>query len=79
MQIESPLHTVDFLDDFQKILGNKFTATTVEECIDSAGNPAGPDFFGVLTGEQRTFCTVGQICEVICQKQVEAKRDVPAD
>ncbi|XP_040887471.1 peroxisomal acyl-coenzyme A oxidase 3 [Toxotes jaculatrix] len=36
VRIESPLHTVDFLDDFHKILGSKFTATTMEECMDSA-------------------------------------------
>lgn len=35
-RIESPLHTVDFLDDYQKILESKFTATTMEECMDSA-------------------------------------------
>ncbi|KAK2900310.1 peroxisomal acyl-coenzyme A oxidase 3 isoform X1 [Channa argus] len=34
--IESPLHTVDFLDDFQKILENRFNATTMEECMNSA-------------------------------------------
>lgn len=39
VRIESPLHTVDFLDDFHKIMGNKFTATTMEECMDSAGIP----------------------------------------
>ncbi|XP_034532987.1 peroxisomal acyl-coenzyme A oxidase 3 [Notolabrus celidotus] len=33
-KIESPLHSVDFLDDYQKILQNKFTSTTVEECMD---------------------------------------------
>ncbi|XP_029382077.1 peroxisomal acyl-coenzyme A oxidase 3 isoform X3 [Echeneis naucrates] len=31
--IESPLHTVDFLDDFHKILRTTFTATTLEECM----------------------------------------------
>ncbi|XP_069034019.1 peroxisomal acyl-coenzyme A oxidase 3 [Embiotoca jacksoni] len=36
LRIESPLHTVDFLEDFQKILKSNFTATTVEECLDSA-------------------------------------------
>ncbi|XP_069374451.1 peroxisomal acyl-coenzyme A oxidase 3 isoform X2 [Paralichthys olivaceus] len=36
MRIESPFHTVDFLDDFQKILGSKFEQTTMEECMDSA-------------------------------------------
>lgn len=36
VRIESPLHTVDFLDDLHKILGSKFTATTMEECMDSA-------------------------------------------
>lgn len=39
MRIESPLHTVDFLDDFHKILESKFTATTVDQCMDSAGIP----------------------------------------
>uniref|UniRef100_A0A672YLP8 Acyl-coenzyme A oxidase n=1 Tax=Sphaeramia orbicularis TaxID=375764 RepID=A0A672YLP8_9TELE len=32
----SPLHTVDFLDDFHQILQSKFTATTLEECMDPA-------------------------------------------
>ncbi|CAK6976507.1 peroxisomal acyl-coenzyme A oxidase 3 [Scomber scombrus] len=36
VRIESPLHTVDFLDDMHKILGSKFTATTMEQCMDSA-------------------------------------------
>ncbi|XP_008286603.1 peroxisomal acyl-coenzyme A oxidase 3 [Stegastes partitus] len=35
VQIESPLHTVDFLDDYQKILDSKFAATTMEQCMDS--------------------------------------------
>ncbi|XP_053716978.1 peroxisomal acyl-coenzyme A oxidase 3 isoform X1 [Synchiropus splendidus] len=35
-RIESPLHTVDFLDDFHKIVGTKFTAKTAEECMDPA-------------------------------------------
>ncbi|XP_061921735.1 peroxisomal acyl-coenzyme A oxidase 3-like isoform X1 [Entelurus aequoreus] len=34
--IESPLHTVDFLDDFHKILANKFTAHTTDDCMDPA-------------------------------------------
>lgn len=36
VRIESPLHTVDFLDDSHKILESKFAATTVEACMDSA-------------------------------------------
>ncbi|XP_035479352.2 peroxisomal acyl-coenzyme A oxidase 3 [Scophthalmus maximus] len=36
VRIESPFHSVDFLDDFHKILGTKFSATTMEECMDSA-------------------------------------------
>uniref|UniRef100_A0A3B4XAY0 Acyl-coenzyme A oxidase n=1 Tax=Seriola lalandi dorsalis TaxID=1841481 RepID=A0A3B4XAY0_SERLL len=36
VRIESPLHTVDFLDDFRRILGTKFKATSMEECMDSA-------------------------------------------
>uniref|UniRef100_A0A7N8Y9K9 Peroxisomal acyl-coenzyme A oxidase 3 n=1 Tax=Mastacembelus armatus TaxID=205130 RepID=A0A7N8Y9K9_9TELE len=36
VQIESPLHSVDFLNDFHKILGSKFIATAMEECMDSA-------------------------------------------
>lgn len=36
VRIESPLHTVDFLDDSQKILESRFTARTMEECMDSA-------------------------------------------
>ncbi|XP_022603604.1 peroxisomal acyl-coenzyme A oxidase 3 [Seriola dumerili] len=39
VRIESPLHTVDFLDDFRRILGTKFKATSMEECMDSAGSP----------------------------------------
>ncbi|KAM9335652.1 peroxisomal acyl-coenzyme A oxidase 3 [Symphorus nematophorus] len=35
-RIESPLHTVDFLDDFHKILGSSFTATTLEQCMEAA-------------------------------------------
>uniref|UniRef100_A0AAQ5X9Q9 Acyl-coenzyme A oxidase n=1 Tax=Amphiprion ocellaris TaxID=80972 RepID=A0AAQ5X9Q9_AMPOC len=35
-RIESPLHTVDFLDDYQKILESRFTPTTMEQCMDSA-------------------------------------------
>ncbi|XP_072232772.1 peroxisomal acyl-coenzyme A oxidase 3 [Leuresthes tenuis] len=35
VRIESPLHTVDFLDDFQRILESRFTTTTLEECMDS--------------------------------------------
>nr|XP_046236273.1 peroxisomal acyl-coenzyme A oxidase 3 isoform X2 [Scatophagus argus] len=34
--IESPLHTVDFLDDLHKILESRFTATTLDQCMDSA-------------------------------------------
>lgn len=33
--IESPLHSVDFLNDFHKILESRFTASTEEECMDS--------------------------------------------
>ncbi|KAM7365948.1 hypothetical protein PAMP_015424 [Pampus punctatissimus] len=36
VRIESPLHTVDFLDNLHNILGSKFIATTMEECMDSA-------------------------------------------
>lgn len=36
VRIESPLYTVDFLDDYQKILKSKFTATTMDQCMDSA-------------------------------------------
>lgn len=35
VRIESPLHTVDFLEDFHKIMDSKFTARTMEECMDS--------------------------------------------
>uniref|UniRef100_A0A8C6TAA0 Acyl-coenzyme A oxidase n=1 Tax=Neogobius melanostomus TaxID=47308 RepID=A0A8C6TAA0_9GOBI len=35
-RIESPLHTVDFLNDFHQILESKFTASTEEACMDSA-------------------------------------------
>ncbi|KAK7910298.1 hypothetical protein WMY93_014982 [Mugilogobius chulae] len=35
-RIESPLHTVDFLDDFHHILESKFDASTEAECMDSA-------------------------------------------
>ncbi|XP_017282516.1 peroxisomal acyl-coenzyme A oxidase 3 [Kryptolebias marmoratus] len=34
VRIQSPFHTVDFLDDFQTILKSQFTARTVEECMD---------------------------------------------
>ncbi|XP_028285473.1 peroxisomal acyl-coenzyme A oxidase 3 [Parambassis ranga] len=36
LRIESPLHTVDFLDDYQKILKSRFTASTMDECMNSA-------------------------------------------
>ncbi|KAM3590940.1 uncharacterized protein V6R79_019193 [Siganus canaliculatus] len=36
VRIESPLHTVDFLEGFPKILESKFTAKTVDQCLDSA-------------------------------------------
>ncbi|XP_072315085.1 peroxisomal acyl-coenzyme A oxidase 3 [Eucyclogobius newberryi] len=35
-RIESPLHSVDFLNDFHQILETTFTASTAEECMDSA-------------------------------------------
>ncbi|XP_058481974.1 peroxisomal acyl-coenzyme A oxidase 3 [Solea solea] len=35
VRIKSPLHSVDFLDDFHKILESKFTATTIEQCMDA--------------------------------------------
>ncbi|XP_037537216.1 peroxisomal acyl-coenzyme A oxidase 3 [Nematolebias whitei] len=34
VRIESPFHTVDFLDDFQTVLESRFTARTVEDCMD---------------------------------------------
>uniref|UniRef100_A0A8C7NZ74 Acyl-coenzyme A oxidase n=1 Tax=Oncorhynchus mykiss TaxID=8022 RepID=A0A8C7NZ74_ONCMY len=36
VRIESPLESVNFLEDFDSILGTRFTATSVEECMDSA-------------------------------------------
>lgn len=33
------LHTLNFLDDFHKILGSKFTATTMDKWRNSAGVP----------------------------------------
>ncbi|XP_056884218.1 peroxisomal acyl-coenzyme A oxidase 3 isoform X2 [Takifugu flavidus] len=36
VQIESPLHSVDFLNDLQTILPSRFTPTTVDQCLDSA-------------------------------------------
>ncbi|KAJ8416463.1 hypothetical protein AAFF_G00357510 [Aldrovandia affinis] len=35
-RIESPLGSVNFLEDFNEILEHRFTAATVEECMDSA-------------------------------------------
>ncbi|KAG9346948.1 hypothetical protein JZ751_005875 [Albula glossodonta] len=35
-RIESPLGTVNFLEDFSSILQHSFTATSVEDCMDSA-------------------------------------------
>ncbi|KAG8453452.1 hypothetical protein GDO86_000181 [Hymenochirus boettgeri] len=35
VHIESPLGTVNFLNDFKAILGHKFTARSVEDCLDS--------------------------------------------
>lgn len=37
-RIESPLETVNFLDDWKIILESRFTAASVEECMDSAGS-----------------------------------------
>ncbi|KAM8899463.1 peroxisomal acyl-coenzyme A oxidase 3 isoform 1-T2 [Spinachia spinachia] len=36
VRIRSPLHTVDFLEDSLTILEGKFTARTMEQCMDSA-------------------------------------------
>ncbi|XP_057709882.1 peroxisomal acyl-coenzyme A oxidase 3 [Corythoichthys intestinalis] len=36
VRVQSPLHTVDFLDDFHKIRESRFTARTLEDCADSA-------------------------------------------
>lgn len=36
LRIESPFHTVDFLDDSREILKSRFTALTVDDCMDSA-------------------------------------------
>ncbi|XP_067117434.1 peroxisomal acyl-coenzyme A oxidase 3 [Osmerus mordax] len=36
VKIESPLESVNFLDDINNILETRFTAATVEECMDSA-------------------------------------------
>ncbi|KPP67873.1 peroxisomal acyl-coenzyme A oxidase 3-like [Scleropages formosus] len=35
-RIESPLQSVNFLEDFNKILQEKFTATSVDACMDSS-------------------------------------------
>lgn len=37
VQIESPLHSVDFLDNINEILRSKFSSTTLDQCMDSAG------------------------------------------
>lgn len=37
VQIASPLHSVDFLNDLQTILQSRFTPRTVDQCLDSAG------------------------------------------
>ncbi|XP_053314211.1 peroxisomal acyl-coenzyme A oxidase 3 [Spea bombifrons] len=34
--LESPLGSINFLNDFKTILGQKFTAKTIEECLDCA-------------------------------------------
>lgn len=36
VKIESPLHSVDFLDNMNQILRTKFTPTTLEQCMDPA-------------------------------------------
>lgn len=36
VKIESPLESVNFLEDFKNILETRFTAATMEECMDSA-------------------------------------------
>uniref|UniRef100_A0A8C7D4H0 Acyl-coenzyme A oxidase n=1 Tax=Oncorhynchus kisutch TaxID=8019 RepID=A0A8C7D4H0_ONCKI len=36
VRIESPLESVNFLEDFDSILETRFTATSMEECMDSA-------------------------------------------
>ncbi|XP_039396047.1 peroxisomal acyl-coenzyme A oxidase 3 isoform X4 [Mauremys reevesii] len=37
--IASPLGSVNFLEDYNHILGQKFTASNVEDCMDSSGTP----------------------------------------
>ena len=36
-RIESPMESVNFLEDFSSILQSHFTAASMEECLDSAG------------------------------------------
>lgn len=45
VKIESPLRSVDFLDNMEQILRTKFTATTLEQCMDPAGNGSFRLFF----------------------------------
>lgn len=43
-RIESPLETVNFLDNWKRILeSSRFTAASVEECMDSAGRVCNND------------------------------------
>lgn len=36
--VTSPLGTIDFLEDYEHILHQKFTASNVQDCMDSSGN-----------------------------------------
>ncbi|KAM6949419.1 peroxisomal acyl-coenzyme A oxidase 3 [Aplochiton taeniatus] len=36
VRIESPLESVNFLEDYRNVMETRFTATTMEECMDSA-------------------------------------------
>lgn len=47
-RIESPLETVNFLDDWKRILESRFTAASVEECMDSAGSVCNIDNVALL-------------------------------
>lgn len=59
VQIESPLHSVDFLNDLQTILRSRFTPATVDQCLDSAGIFGAAQrfqlFFLLWTERERSF------------------------
>lgn len=57
--MESPLGSVDFLNDLQSILQSRFTQTTVDQCLDPAGR-SGAEL-------HTTFCPGPCPCSRVCR------------